>query len=119
MKKYLVLFASLFVTVLLVPSTAQASRCSIGDNGISYNLDDEPARFANLSTQRGMNCSSARYVLNKWLRKAYEEQYSNQIPTDFWDGYVDWHCYKLSRLRWQCREYDSGTRFKFTAYRYW
>jgi opacity protein-like surface antigen len=104
--------------LLLVPGSAQAATCSIGNSGVTYNLDGEPARFANLSAQRGMNCASARYVLNKWLRKAYSRQYSNRIPTDFYDGYVTWDCFKLSRLRWQCREYDSGTRFKFTAYRY-
>ena len=63
-----------------------------------------------------MNCSSARYVLNDWLRDEYEGQYSHRIPTRFYDGYVTWRCHRLARLRWQCNEYDSYTAFRFTAY---
>jgi hypothetical protein len=51
-----------------------------------------------------MNCASARYVMNKWLRRTYQRSSSHRLPTRFWDGYVTWHCYKRSNLRWQCDE---------------
>jgi hypothetical protein len=102
--------------VAVVPATASATYCAIGDSGITYNRDDEAARFSSLQAMHGMNCKSARYVLNRWLRPAYARQYSARIPTDFYDGYVDWSCHKLSRLRWQCDEYDSHTSFRFTGY---
>ena len=56
-----------------------------------------------------MTARSARYVLNRWFSPAYARGYSARIPTDFYDGYVDWSCHKRSRLRWQCDEYDSYT----------
>jgi hypothetical protein len=96
--------------------TASAASCSVGDSGITSNRDGERARFRDLQAMNGMNCRSARYVLNRWLRPAYARGYSARIPTDFYDGYVDWSCHKLSRLRWQCDEYDSYTSFRFTAY---
>jgi hypothetical protein len=39
------------------------------------------------------------------------------LPARFYDGYVTWYCGKVSYLRWSCEEYDSGTSFRFTAYR--
>ena len=111
------------VTALLVPASAGASAggasyCSLGDNGITYNRLGEPAQFKSLSPFRGMNCASARYVLNKWLRRDYARSRSHRLPTNFYDGYVTWYCHKRTRLRWQCDEYDSYTTFRFIAYRY-
>jgi hypothetical protein len=93
---------------------AHAGSCG---GGWSYNRLGEAANFTNVRPVRGMNCASARYVVDKWLRRAYERQSSNRIPTRFWDGYVTWTCFKRSSLEWQCNEYDSGTAFRFRAYR--
>lgn len=96
------------LAIAAVPATASAASCSIGDSGITYNRDGEGARFRDLRAMHGMNCPSARYVLNRWLRVAYARQDSARIPTDFYDGYVSWSCHKRSRLRWQCDEYESN-----------
>lgn len=104
-----------FAAVAAAPASAHAG-CRIGDSGWSYNRAGEGARFMSLRAMYGMNCPSARYVLNRWLRRAYERQWSNRIPNRFFDGYVTWQCYRLSRFRWHCDEYDSGTAFRFTAY---
>src|SRR4051812_3564748 len=90
------------------PTGVAASRCSIGDTGISYNLAGDGAQFSALKARRGMNCSSARYVLNNWLRRKFENSYAHRLPTKFYDGYVTWYCGKYTRTRWQCDEYDSG-----------
>jgi hypothetical protein len=94
-----------------------ASLCSIGDAGISYNQLGEAAQFKRLRALQGMNCSSARYVLNDWLRRTYEESYSHKLPRRFYDGYVTWYCAKLTRKKWRCDEYQSDTAFRFVAYR--
>ena len=109
------------VTALLVPASAGAraggaSYCSLGDDGITYNRLGEPAQFKSLRPFRGMNCASARYVMNKWLRRAYRRSYAHRLPTRFYDGYVTWHCWKRTSSRWQCDEFDSNTSFRFTAY---
>jgi hypothetical protein len=114
-RRIAIMIAALALAAVL-PSTASAALCAVGDSGITRNRDGEAARFRNLQAMSGMNCKSARYVLNRWLRPAYARQYSSRIPTDFFDGYVDWSCHKRSRLRWQCDEYDSYTSFRFTAY---
>jgi hypothetical protein len=111
----LVAVAAILLSVA-IPSTASAASCSIGDSGVSYNLDGEGARFRDLEARSGMHCESARYVLNQWLRAEYEDQYSHRIPTRFYDGYVTWHCRKRSGVRWQCDEYTSYTSFRFIAY---
>ena len=60
---------------------------------------------------KGMNCASARYVVNKWLKRGYERQSYNRIPTHFFDGYVTWHCRRTSGYGWRCDEYTSNTAF--------
>ena len=97
------------------PAHATA-RCSIGDSGISYNQLGTQAVFKRLRAQQGMNCASARYVLNRWLRRHYERSSRNRLPTQFYDGYVTWYCGKTSAKRWRCVEYDSNTAFRFVAY---
>ena len=103
--------------LLLAAEPAHAIPCSIGDSGITYNRGGIPAKFENLRARQGMNCPSARYVLNRWLRRAYARTYSYRLPTEFWDGYVTWTCYKRTNLQWQCDESDSFTSFRFKAYR--
>lgn len=99
----------------IVPGQASASStCSIGGSGVSYSAG-QAAVFKQLRAYRNMNCPSARYVLNKWLRPTYQR--SGRLPLSFFDGYVTWRCRKLTSSRWQCNEYDSGTAFRFTAYR--
>lgn len=98
-------------------STASAeAACSIGGSGISYNQDGDGAKFRSLAPRGKMNCPSARYVLNRWLRRKFELGYANRLPTRFFDGYVSWRCGKRTSTRWQCDEYTSGTSFRFTAY---
>ncbi len=106
------------LAMLAAPGAAQASSpCSIGDSGITTNQLGEPAVFKRLVPLRGMNCPSARYVMNKWLRRAYQRSYDHSLPTHFWDGYVTWHCSRTTWKNWRCDEDDSGTAFRFVAYR--
>ena len=112
------LAATLAAGALLVgaaPASA-VSHCSIGDSGVTYNRAGVGAQFQNLRAMSGMNCPSARYVLNKWLRRHFRRSHSRRLPTDFWDGYVTWYCWKRTSLQWQCDEYDSDTSFRFRAY---
>lgn len=102
--------------VLATPSSAPAASCPIGGSGVTYNRAGEAAMFSNLRPMRGMNCPSARYVMNKWLRATFARSYGDRLPTRFWDGYVTWYCGRVSRRKWRCNEYDSNTSFRFTAY---
>lgn len=103
--------------VLVVPSSVQAGgSCSIGGSGVTYNRSGTAAVFKNLYAAGKMNCPSARYVMNKWLRPAYRRSYGARLPTRFYDGYVTWHCGKITSRRWRCDEYTSYTTFRFTAY---
>ena len=104
--------------VAALPSAAEANaaRCPVGGSGLTENRAGDVAKFKRLTPMKGMNCPSAQYVMNKWLRRAFRRSYSRRLPRKFWDGYVTWYCGKLTRLRWQCDEYDSNTRFRFTAY---
>src|SRR5215211_5480565 len=68
-------------------------------------------------TSMGNPCSAVRYVMNNWVRRKIARQWGRpRISGPFYDGYVTWHCWKLSGTRWQCDEYDSGYSFRFTAY---
>ncbi len=98
------------------PVASAAARCAIGDSGISYNRSGDRAVFRNLRAMRGMNCESARYVLNRWLRRTFEQSSRAKLPLSFYDGYVTWYCGKLTRRKWRCDEYDSNTAFRFVAY---
>jgi hypothetical protein len=118
MKYISAILAAAALAVIATTTQAQAQgTCSLGNSGVTYNQLGEAAVFKNLAPMGKMNCASARYVMNKWLRRTYQRSSSHRLPTRFWDGYVTWHCYKRSNLRWQCDEYDSGTSFRFTAYR--
>ena len=83
---------------------------------MTYNRAGVGAQFGQLNARQGMNCASARYVMNNWLRRTFARSYSRKLPTNFYDGYVTWYCGKLSSKRWRCDEYDSNTAFTFTAY---
>jgi hypothetical protein len=107
--------AALSLTGVAEASTAHsASSCG---GWYAWNLDGEAASVRNV-TRSGMNCASSKYVVNRWLKKGYERQTRNRIPTHFYDGYVTWTCYKTSYYRWKCAEYESGTSFRFTAVYY-
>jgi hypothetical protein len=93
-----VLAAALLASALAAPSSAYA-HCSIGDSGVTYNRGGVPAKFKKLSPMYGMNCASAQYVMNKWLRRAYARTCSYRLPRRFWDGYVTWTCYKRGYLK--------------------
>jgi len=111
-----VLAALAVPAALLFSAEARASHCPVGGSGITVNRSGYVAKFKNLTPMQGMNCASAQYVMNKWLRRAFRRSYSARLPRKFWDGYVTWYCGKLSPRRWQCNEYDSDTAFRFTAY---
>lgn len=113
-----IITAALTALVMLSGATAaQASSCSMGASDTTYNQIGQAATFKNLTAMQGMNCASARYVMNKWLRRSYQRSSSTKLPTRFWDGYVTWHCSKITTTKWRCDEYDSNTAFSFTAYR--
>ena len=118
MKRFGIIVTTLLAMLAFVPAAQASSYCNIGDNGITTNLSGTDAKFKSLYAMGKMNCASARYVLNKKLRRSFAKHYSNTIVTNFFDGYVTWYCDKLTRLRWQCDEYDSNTSFRFTAYTY-
>ena len=97
----------------VAPAAAQA--CPIAGGGITTNRAGDVARFWALRPLQGMNCPSAQYVMNKWLRRAFRRSYSRKLPRRFYDGYVTWYCRKTSHSGWRCNEYDSGTAFRFRA----
>lgn len=114
--KKILLAVAAAVTLCAAAAPAQA-HASCGGWG-AYNLDGEYAAISKVHPRGGMNCASSRYVVNKWLKRAYQRQYSNRIPTHFWDGYVTWYGYKTGRHSWRFEEYDSGTSFTFTGVYY-
>ena len=116
--KNLLLAVVLSVALLGAPAQSQARSCSIGNSGVTYNRGGIPAKFEALQAFKGMNCKSARYVLNRWLRRAYARTTTYQLPRKFFDGYVTWRCSRLSRLNWRCEGGDSDTVFRFRAYRF-
>ena len=108
---------AVLLAAAVLPSTASArAYCPVGGSGVTFNQAGDAARFSSLTPMRGMNCASAQYVMNKWLRRSYARGYANRLPIRFFDGYVTWRCGKVTGTRWQCDEYDSGTAFRFTAY---
>lgn len=105
-------------TLLLVGPAAAHAACPVGGSGVTYNAVGEAARFKSLRPAQGMNCASARYVMNRWLRRAWTRTSSHALPTRFFDGYVTWYCGRTSRTGWRCDEYETGTAFRFVAYRF-
>jgi hypothetical protein len=122
LKRWMVCAVVAGISTFAVPAAAQASpvaQASASCQGARYTSNQlgELAVFKSLRPTQGMNCASARYVMNKWLRRSYRNSYSHRLPTRFYDGYVSWFCDKTSYLRWRCDEFDSNTAFRFTAYR--
>lgn len=115
MRRIIVTVLAALAAAAALPMAAEA-RCPVGDSGITVNRAGDVAKFKRLTPMQGMNCPSAQYVLNKWLRRAFRRSYSRRLPRTFWDGYVTWYCGKRTARRWQCNEYDSDTAFRFTAY---
>lgn len=115
MKRIMILTLAALAAILVTPSLASASNCGGWYTG---NRFDEYAEVSNVVPMKGMNCASSRYVVNKWLKRGYERQYTNRIPTHFFDGYVTWHCRRTSGYGWRCDEYTSNTAFKFKAVYY-
>ena len=109
------LLALVAVLSLGAPSTAAARSCSIGTSQDTINTAGETARFWSLHARQGMNCPSARYVLNQWLRPAFRRSSVARLPYSFYDGYVTWTCRRGSGSWWTCREYTSNTAFSFKA----
>lgn len=107
--------AALTLTFTLAAATpSSAHHCGVGNSGVTYGPGG-PAKFKRLHAMKGMNCPSARYVLNKWIRRQYRN--TGQVRRRFYDGYVTWYCVKRSRRKFRCDEYESNTAFSFVAYR--
>ena len=101
---------------LFVVAPSAHAYCPLGDDGITVNRSGQAAKFKRLNPLQGMNCPSARYVMNKWLRRKYRRSYRAKLPGRFYDGYVTWYCGKLTRKKWRCDEFKSDTAFTFVAY---
>ncbi|MDA0168328.1 hypothetical protein OJ998_04450 [Solirubrobacter taibaiensis] len=115
MKKFIIAALAALTAILAVPSLASASNCG---EWYTSNRYGEEASVHSVVPMQGMNCASARYVVNKWLKRGYQRQSSNRIPTHFFDGYVTWNCRRTSGYGWRCDEYTSNTAFKFKAVYY-
>jgi hypothetical protein len=71
--------AAVAVAAFTAPAAAQASSCQ----GTRYtsNQSGETGVFKSLRPARGMNCASARYVMNSWLHPSYSSSYYSRLPT--------------------------------------
>jgi hypothetical protein len=98
---------------MLIAAPSAHAYCSLGDNGITVNRGGYAAKFNRVRALQGMNCASARYVVNKWIRRSYRRSSRPRIRTRFYDGYVTWYCHRRSRKKWRCDEYNSNTAFTF------
>ena len=102
LKKLLVICGAIAVAALAAnPAHASASTgylsCSIGKNPYTYTNGGHTVSLTQYRG-RGMACSSVRYVANNWLRPKISRQYGwPRLSRPFYDGYVTWHCWKLSR----------------------
>ena len=117
--KRLIVAALVIAGVLVAPTAANASSgysgCSTGAGAYTYTRGGYEIAFSRYQG-RGMSCSSVRYVINKWLRPKVARQYSwPRVAAPFYDGWVRWHCWKLSRLTVQCDEFTSNTSLRFVA----
>jgi hypothetical protein len=103
--------------VALAPSQASAaSSCSTGMRSFDTTRGGYTVQYKSYTSQRGMACSSVRYVMNRWIRPKVRRQWSwPHVIGPFYDGYVAWTCYKIARHRVECAEFQSNTLFRFTA----
>ena len=113
--RLLVVVTAFTLSLLVAAPTSARAYCSLGDNGITVNRGGYAAKFYRVKALQGMNCASARYVVNKWIRRSYRRSRQPRIRTQFYDGYVTWYCHKRSRKKWRCDEFKSDTAFTFYA----
>lgn len=104
------------LAALAVPSAASAdtgyASCSPGQS-TSTRTNGGYELVIDRYRGQGMNCSSVRYVVNRWLRPKAARQYGwPTLSRPFYDGWVTWHCWKSSELTVQCDEYKSYTSFR-------
>ncbi|MEZ0286058.1 MAG: hypothetical protein ACAH79_12600 [Thermoleophilia bacterium] len=117
--KRLILVGLVTLGMFVAPTAANASSgytgCSTGAGAYTYTRGGYEVAFSRYQG-RGMACSSVRYVINKWLRPKVARQYSwPRVAAPFYDGWVRWHCWKLSRPTVQCDEFTSNTSLRFAA----
>jgi hypothetical protein len=111
------LIAALVGVGLSAQPASAATRCSTGAGATDYTRGGYEVVYRSYTSQRGMACSSVRYVMNRWIRRKVRAQYRwPHLTGPFWDGYVTWHCWKLTGYRIQCDEFTSNTSLRFTAY---
>ena len=115
-RKYIVVALAATIAAF-APAQAEASTsCSSGAPRADYTRGGYEVEYKSYTSQVGMACSSVRYVLKTWIRPTIRRQYRwPHLTGPFYDGYVTWHCYKLSKFRIQCDEYDSYTSLRFTG----
>jgi hypothetical protein len=103
---------------LAVPALASAaSDASSNCSGYSYftNRGGYDTELSDYRDDRGMACSSVRYVAGFLRAKISRQSTWPHIGGPFYDGYVTWHCFKLSTIRWRCEEYTTYTSFSFSG----
>ena len=66
----------------------------------------------------GMNCASVRYAMHEFRAKIRRQYGWPRLARPFFDGWVTWHCYKLSRHGVSCYENTSNTSYSFKAWVY-
>ena len=116
MKRLLLSLLAAGSLLVLAPASSQAASCSTGRSPVTYTNGGYEVVLSRY-TSMGGPCSAVRYVMNNWVRRKIARQWGRpRISGPFYDGYVTWHCWKLSGTRWQCDEYDSGYSFRFTGY---
>jgi hypothetical protein len=101
---------------LIAPASASADAgytdCSPGQSTSTWTRGDYRLVIDRYRGHR-MNCSSVRYVVNRWLRPKAARQYGwPTIARPFYDGWVTWHCWKISHNGVQCDEFTSNTSFR-------
>ncbi len=114
MVKKLIAGALVAGAVLAGPGVAQADAhyCGVSkfdNNRSGYTIGYQGARAS------GMNCASVRYALGQFRAKVRRQYGYPRMPSAFFDGWVTWHCYKISRHGVRCYENTSSTSYSFKA----
>lgn len=115
MKRFITAILACIILFITLGASAEASSGNNCGGWTATNRNGDLGWVHDVKPMRGMNCASSRYVVNKWLKRGYQRQYSNVLPTHFFDGYVTWHCRPTSYSghAWRCDEYTSNTAFRF------
>ena len=118
MRKIIFAAALALAATIVVPASASAAtRCDTGRSPVTYTRGGYEIVLTNYTSVRGMECSSVRFVVNSWLRRKLARQYGwPRLGRPFYDGYVTWHCWKMSGERWQCDEFTSNSSFRFNGW---